>query len=397
MLSGEFSHAIRTEDLHTPLPDSVRILPSLLQDRGYFTGMMAKSHLGPNGDRQFQWYSPKLAEVFPAFLDSAGTRPFFLWVGFHWPHRPYQRTEVPHAHSPSHVTVTPYLVNTPETRADIARYYNAIARMDEEIGRMLAELDRRKLRERTLVVFLSDNGAPFPREKGTLYDSGTRTPLVFSWTSVIRPGTSYDRGVLSTVDLAPTLLDIAGGTPPETMQGHSFRALLTQPDSFVGGSYAYSERNWHDCDEHQRAVRTMRFKLIRTDAYLDLPLCTAADLGASPSFLSLRQRAKTRKLTPAQARLFEAPRARLELYDLRTDPWEVRNVADDPRYAEQVRKLSSVLEEWIEQSDDFPATYRVRDDNTDRVTGVQFTSKIPPLRNTDIPPAKERWGRQGPT
>jgi N-sulfoglucosamine sulfohydrolase len=397
ILSGEFSHAIRTEDLHTPLPDGVRLLPSYLQDRGYFTGMMAKSHLGANGDRQFQWYSAKLAEVFPAFLDSAGTRPFFLWVGFHWPHRPYQRTGVPHPHSASQVTVTPYLADTPETRADIARYYNAIARMDDEIGRLLAELDRRKLRQKTLVVFLSDNGAPFPREKGTLYDSGTRTPLVFSWASVIRPGSVYDRSVISTVDLAPTLLDVAGGTPPETMQGQSFRALLTQPDSFAGRMYAFSERNWHDCDEHQRAVRTLRFKLIRTDAYLDLPLCTAADLGASPSFLALRQRAKAGRLTPAQARLFEAPRARLELYDLESDPWEIRNVADEPRYAKDVRRLAAVLEEWIESSDDFPATYRVRDDNTDRTTGVQFTSKIPPLRNTDVPPAQERWGKQGPT
>src|SRR5919205_517732 len=92
----------------SPVPDSVRILPSYLQELGYFTGMMAKSHLGPNGDRQFQWYSPKLSQVFPTFLDSAGTRPFFLWVGFHWPHRPYQRSGVPHPHSPSQVKVTPY-------------------------------------------------------------------------------------------------------------------------------------------------------------------------------------------------------------------------------------------------------------------------------------------------
>ena len=101
MLSGMYSHATRTEDLHTPLPDSVRLLPSYLQDQGYFTGMMAKSHLGPNGDRQFQWYSPETAEAFPGFLDSAGTRPFFLWVGFHEPHRPYQLTGVPHPHTNS--------------------------------------------------------------------------------------------------------------------------------------------------------------------------------------------------------------------------------------------------------------------------------------------------------
>jgi arylsulfatase A-like enzyme len=397
MLSGMYSHATRTEDLHTPLPDSVRLLPSYLQDQGYFTGMMAKSHLGPNGDRQFQWYSPETAEAFPGFLDSAGTRPFFLWVGFHEPHRPYQLTGVPHPHTNSGSVVTPYLVDTPETRADIARYYDAIGRMDQQIGRMLAELDRRKLRNRTLIVFLSDNGAPFPREKGALYDSGTRTPLIFSWAPVIPAGRVYDQSALSTVDLAPTLLQVAGASLPEKMQGQSFSQLLTRPDSFSARAYVFSERNWHDCDEHQRAVRTMRYKLIRTDAYTELPLCTAADLGASPSFLSLRARAKAGRLTLAQRRLFEAPRARLELYDLKNDPWEIRNVADDPRYAKEVRSLAQALEDWIEQSDDFPATYRIRDDNTDRITGVQFTTKIPPLRNPDVPPASERWGRQGPT
>jgi N-sulfoglucosamine sulfohydrolase len=137
--------------------------------------------------------------------------------------------------------------------------------------------------------------------------------------------------------------------------------------------------------------------LIRTDSYTDLPLCTAADIGASPSFLALRARAKAGRLTPAQQRLFEAPRARLELYDLASDPWEVRNVADDPKYAKEVRELAAVLQEWMEQSDDFPATYRVREDNTDRITGVPFTSKIPPLRNVDVPPPSERWGKPGPS
>ncbi|HEX5576510.1 MAG TPA: sulfatase [Gemmatimonadales bacterium] len=397
ILSGKYSHATRTEDLHTPLPDGERLLPSYLQDRGYFTGMMAKTHLGPNGERQFQWYSPKLAEVFPAFLDSAAARPFFLWVAFHDPHRPYQRGAVTHPHSPSRVTVTPYLADTPETRADLALYYDATTRMDLEIGRILAELDRRNLREKTLVVFLSDNGAPFPREKGTLYDSGTRTPLIFSWSSVIQSGAAYNRGLVSTVDLAPTLLQIAAAKIPDGLQGGSFLELLTRPDSFAGRTYVFSERNWHDCDEHQRAVRSRRFKLIRTDAYTELPLCTAADIGASPSFLELRARAKAGRLTLAQRRLFESPRARLELYDLEADPWEIRNVADDPRYAKEVRELAAVLQRWMEESDDFPATYRIRDDNTDRITGVPFTTKIPPLRNPDVPPPAGRWGRQGPT
>jgi arylsulfatase A-like enzyme len=269
--------------------------------------------------------------------------------------------------------------------------------MDGEIGRMLAELERRKLGEKTLVLFFSDNGAPFPREKGTLYDGGTRTPLIFSWPSVIHPNSVYDRGLVSMVDLTPTLLEIAGATLPDAMQGRSFRPLLSAPDSYDGRDTVFSERNWHDCDEHQRAVRTTRFKLIRTDAYTELPLCITADIGASPSFLALRARAKAGRLTAAQRRLFEVPRARVELYDLTQDPWELHNVADDPRYARQVRALAGVLQEWMEQSGDFPAAYRVRDDNTDRITGVPFSSKIPPLRNAEIPPVKDRWGHEGPT
>ncbi len=396
MLSGIYSHATRTEDLHTPLPDGVRLLPSYLQAQGYFTGLMAKTHLGPNGEKQFQWYSPKTAAAFSGFLDSTGTRPFFLWVAFHEPHRPYHPESVAHRHRPERVVLTPYLADTPGTRADLVNYYDTIAHMDDAIGEMMAELERRELRQNTLVIFLSDNGAPFPREKGTLYDAGTRTPLVFSWPGRIPVGTVYDRGLVSTVDLTPTLLDVAGATPNDSVQGHSFRELFSEPATFTGRAHVFSERNWHDCDEHQRAVRTLRFKLIRTDAYTDLPLCTAADIGASPSFLALRARAKAGQLTSAQHRLFEVPRARLELYDLKADPWELRNVADEPRYARQVRELAAVLQQWMEQSDDFPAEYRVRDDNTDRITGVAFSSKIPPLRNPEPPPQKERWGVQGP-
>lgn len=397
MLSGKYPHATLTEDLHTPLPDNERILPSYLRDLGYFTGDMAKTHYGPNGERQFQWYSPETATAFPTFLDSAGTRPFFLWVGFHEPHRPYRAETVPHPHSPARVTVPPYLADTPETRADLALYYDAIGHMDGAIGEMMAELDRRHLTDHTLVIFLSDNGPPFPREKSTLYDPGTRTPLILSWHGRIPAGTTYDRGLVSTVDLTPTILELAGGKPPEGMQGRSFAELVTAPSTYAGREYVFSERNWHDCDEHQRAVRTSRYKLIRTDAYTDLPLCTAADIGASPSFLALRALAKAGRLTAAQRRLFEVPRARLELYDLKADPWELHNVADQPAYAKEVRQLAGVLQQWMEQSGDFPAAYRVRDDNTDRVTGVQFNTRIPPLRNTDVPPPDKRWGQAGPT
>ncbi len=396
MLTGRYPHATGTEDLHMPLPETERILPSYLRERGWFTGHMAKTHYGPAAERQFEWYSPETAPAFPAFLDAAGAKSFFLWVGFHEPHRPFRPDAIAAPHEPAGVKVPPHLADTPETRADLALYYDAIARSDEAIGTMLAELEGRKLRDNTLIVFLSDNGAPFPREKGTLYDSGIRTPLILSWPKVIRAGSVWDQGLVGTVDLTPTVLELAGVAVPKEMQGRSFRRLLTEPSAYAGRTHVFSERNWHDCDEHQRSVRTARFKLIRTDAYTGLPLCTAADIGASPSFLALRALAGAGGLSAAQRPLFQAPRPRLELYDLETDPWELRNVADDPRHAKVVRELAAVLQEWIEQSGDFPASYRVRDDNTDRVTGVQFSTRIPPLRHAELPDQERRWGVGGP-
>jgi arylsulfatase A-like enzyme len=213
---------------------------------------------------------------------------------------------------------------------------------------------------------------------------------------MVTRGQVYARGIVSTIDLPGTLLEVAGSTGGDTKR-RSFAELLTNPGGYPGSEYVFSERNWHDCDEHQRAVRTSRFKLIRTDAYTELPLCTAADIGSSPSFQALRARARAGRLTPAQQRLFEVPRARLELYDVVADPWELRNLAGDPRYVRELRELTAVLQKWMEQTDDFPGAYRVRDDNTDRITGLPFTSKIPLLRNTEVPGSDKRWGEQGPT
>jgi arylsulfatase A-like enzyme len=225
---------------------------------------------------------------------------------------------------------------------------------------------------------------PFPRAKGTVYDEGIRTPLIFSWPRVVSSGQVYDRGLVSVVDLAPTFLELAGIPLPSTMQGRSIRDLLTDPAGHAGREMVFSERNWHDCDEHIRSVRTARYKLIRTDAYLELPLCTAADLASSPSWFSLIQAKEAGTLTPAQARLFETPRARIELYDLETDPWELHNVADEAAYAGTARELAVALDRWIEETGDFPAWTRVRDDHTDRVTGVRFSDRVPPMRNAEM-------------
>lgn len=381
ILTGKYPHATGAEDLHMPLPSNEIILPTYLQQLGYFTGHMRKTHYGPNGERQFQWYSNNVND-FDQFLDEAGDRSFFLWVGFTDPHRPYEPGAINPPHDPVTVKVPPYLVDTPETRADLALYYDEISRMDGHIGQFLEELDRRNLRENTLIIYLSDNGMPFPGAKGTVYDEGIHTPLILSWPSRIQSGTRY-KGLTSVIDLAPTLIDIAGGIPPATMQGQSIKNVLTD-QSVPGCEYVFSERNWHDCDEHIRSVRSDRYKVIR-NAYIELPHGTPADASSSPTWYSLLAAKNEGTLTPAQARIFQVPRPRVELYDLEHDPWELNNLAGHPDYAEIGGKLLRVLDDWIKETGDFPPYLRRRDDHTDRITGIRFSFDIPPMYNEQEP------------
>ena len=373
ILTGKYPHATGAEDLHTPLPAGEQLLPSYLKDAGYFSGNIRKSHLGPNGDAQFDWYARNLSN-FSAFLDSCKSQPFFMWVGFVDPHRPYQAGTIARTHDPADVTVPPFLDDTPETRADLASYYDEITRLDMGVDSLITELDRRGLTQNTLVIFFSDNGAPFPREKGTVYDAGIKTPFIFSWPKRIQAGSVYD-GLVSLVDLAPTLLEIAGLEPPAEMQGQSFVGIL-QDQSLPGREFVFSERNWHNCDEHIRSVRTSRLKLIE-NAYTEWPHGSASDITSSPAWQALYHLKQENKLTKAQRLLFEVPRPRIELYDLENDPWEIDNLAADPDYRKTVMELFSVLEDWKEETGDYPPSERRRDDNVDRITGVKFTKTIP--------------------
>ena len=149
------------------------------------------------------------------------------------------------------------------------------------------------------------------------------------------------------------------------------------------GDHAFCQRNWHNCDEHMRGIRTGRYKLI-TNAYTDLPHGTAADIGSSPAYKDLLAARSSGQLTPAQQRLFEVPRPAVELYDLDADPFELDNRADDPGLADVRADLLGRLETWHQATGDFPPWRRRRADNTDRQTGVKFWPEhhLPPLFDT---------------
>ncbi len=368
VLTGKYPHATGAEDLHMPLPAGEKMLPTYLREAGYYTGHLRKTHYGPNGEKQFDWYSKDLT-AFDKFLDATEDQPFFMWVGFKDPHRPYQKGAFEPSHDPTQVKVPPFLVDNPETRADLAQYYDEIARMDSNIGKFLQSIEGRGRLENTVVIFFSDNGAPFPREKGSLYDAGIKTPLIISWPGFIKPGVKYD-GLMSVVDLAPTTLEIAGVAVPAHMQGKSFREIFNN-QQLPGRDYVFSERNWHNCDEHMRSVRSSRYKLI-SNAYTELPHGTAADITGSTSWQSLFDLKQAGKLTPAQSLLFEVPRPRIEFYDLENDPWELHNIASVPENKKIVQEHYKVLQEWQNETGDFPPSTRRRADNFDRITGVEL-------------------------
>jgi len=386
MLSGQFAHTIGTEDLHAPLEEGIKILPSYLQDAGYFTGCMLKKHYGGKyANEQFNWYdngfqiwlkdqakwNREAVNYFTDFLDSVQNKPFFLWVGFVDPHREYNDSPIKKVNNPDDVYVPPYLVDSEKTRRDLADYYDEISRMDNHIGLMLEQLEKRGLRENTLIVFLSDNGMPFPRAKGTVYDAGIKTPLIFAWDGVIKPGAKYME-LVSSIDLAATLLDVAGEPVPEDIYSRSIRRIFTD-QTIPGRDYVFSERNWHDADEHIRCVRTKKYKFI-LNSYIEWP---HGMLGTDPSWYELKNRQKQGKLTSAQQRLFECPRPAVEIYDLEKDPYELNNVADEAEYLEIGKELALELENWRDSTGDHPSHERRKSDKIDRVTGFPHTKKIP--------------------
>jgi arylsulfatase A-like enzyme len=120
-------------------------------------------------------------EWIPLLKDRPKDKPFFLWLAALDPHRPYYEDILPDPTDPSRIRLAPYHLDTPKVRRDYALYYDEIKRLDKYVGLVTQELARQKIAENTLVLFISDNGRPFPRDKTSIYDSGIRTPLIARW------------------------------------------------------------------------------------------------------------------------------------------------------------------------------------------------------------------------
>lgn len=248
---------------------------------------------------------------------------------------------------PDSIVLPPYFPDTPEVRLAMARMYTQIERSDQHLGEVLAQLEEDGLADNTIVFHWSDHG-PLPRGKRWLYDAGLHVPLIIRWSGHIPPGQISDR-LVSTIDLAPTVLSVAGIEIPSHMQGRAFLGSQAAP----ARRYIYASRDRHDeAYDMVRAVRDQRFKYIR-NYYPNQPyLLWLPYHNRHPIVQEMWRLHQAGQLHGAQALLFQNERPPEELYDTQSDPYEIHNLASDPAYAKELRRMRRALDAWLDEVGD---------------------------------------------
>lgn len=353
IMTGRYPHCAGAKELHQPLPAGQVVFAGLLRQAGYHTAAAGKWHLGEAAKVNFNTIAgggPSGCEKWVETLrNRPKNKPFFLWLAAIDPHRDYKPNTIPQPHKPEDAVVPPFLPDVPETRRDLGMYYDEVTRLDGYVGQVLDELNGQGVMDDTFVLFLSDNGRPFPRCKTTVYDSGVQTPFIVRWPGKTKPGAICD-SLVSSIDIAPTIVGLAGLDPSPTFQGRSFAPLLADPQASVR-EYVFAEHNWHDYRAHERSVRSKRYLYIR-NAFPDLPCTPPADAVRSITFQTMRDLHVRDKLPPEQLGCFVTPRATEELYDVQADPHQLMNVAGDPKYAKVLDRLRQEHENWVRETDD---------------------------------------------
>lgn len=333
---------------HQSLLDGIETLPAMLRRAGYATALVGKKHVGPDSafpyevelvpERSGIRDVRELAIAASSFIRSTDDRPFFVTVAYSDPHRAavdYGNDRAwpdvkPVVYDPRRVPIPSHLPDIPPVRADLAEYYESLSRLDSGIGMILDDLAASGHADDTLVIFLSDNGRPFPGAKTNLYDPGLHLPLI-----VCAPGVAgaVNDAMVSWVDIAPTVLAFTGVAPPTTypLSGISLLPLLGQPHG-AGRDTVFASHDFHEINQYypMRGVRTRTHSYVANLAHpLDYPI--AGDVAGSPSWKAIAADPAIHLGKRTQAAYLKRPAE--ELYDLTRDPDELVNVIADPAYA----------------------------------------------------------------
>ncbi len=355
LMTGRYPHSngvygLSQEGMFSQFHANEKPMANLLHDAGYDSYKFGLQHA--TYDESFLKFKPyrqsggekectKVAGSVIEFLKERKAQeqhaPFFAHVGFFEPHRPFD-FEGAEPDSALGVSIPPYIKHTPEAEQDFAMFQGAIKKVDQAIGRVYQAIQDLGYAEDTLVIFTVDHGFPFFRAKGTLYDPGLKTALLMRCPRYgITGGKRYTQ-LISNIDLLPTVLEAAGISIPEQVQGKSFWSLLTgkpyQPNKAV-----FAEKTYHNSYDPMRAIRTEHFKLIfnfESTHGVQVPGDVAKSLSSS-------------KMLPE---LFAPIKPFMELYDLKLDPWESKNLAQEPEYETIKQELAGRLYQWMADTQD---------------------------------------------
>ena len=350
-----------------PLPPGVHTITDYFRAAGYFTCNLApdapadkgaKKQKGPSGSRGAGKTDFNFLTSTPPFDGNnwnqrARGQPFFAQItiaethkGAGWPlARQVLGTDcVP----PDKVKLPPYYPDHPVARDEYANYLDAIMLMDRYVGELLGRLEADGLAKNTIVIFSGDNGQCLFRSKQFLYDGGLHLPLLIAWPDRRRAGEVDDR-LLSHIDLSAALLGMAGIKPLPAMQGRDFLDPNTPKREHV-----FAARDRMDAStDRMRAVRTARFKYIRNYfPMIPYQQHNAYKERSYPTWNLVKELAREGKLTP-EAALFASPTKPVEeLFDLQSDPHEVKNLAGDPGHAAALKELRGLVDAWVRETND---------------------------------------------
>jgi N-sulfoglucosamine sulfohydrolase len=394
LLSGLQSHANGMYGLehtyhHFGSFSRIKSLPVLLADAGYHTARVGKYHVAPESVYSFQSVlseglandpntlgrSPvQMAEKCSTLVQNK-ENPFFLYYASDDPHRSngvlpnglptFDSYPEPNlfgnrkqgypgireiTYSAREVIVPGFLPDNQVTRAEIAQYYQAVSRLDQGVGRLIQILKEAGQYDNTLIIYLSDNGIAFPGAKTTLYDSGTKLPLIVKMPAGTQKNQVRD-ALISWVDITPTALDYAGMDAGKyQFHGKSFRNVLEDEKS-QSQKQIFASHSLHEVTGYypMRAIRTNQYKLIYNIAH-QLTFPVARDLVESSTWQSVSS-AGSGMLGKRSITAF-LNRPKFELYDIQKDPAEINNLAQKKQYQAVFEDLLTRLKQFQNDTSD---------------------------------------------
>lgn len=335
--------------------EDIKTLPMALNEAGYDTTLIGFSHetIGKEEPGKsssttrlgYQNYvhvegnfAPEVTNEAIKFFEEKrhSETPFFVNIGFEETHRPFERYE-PYMDKLEDIEVLPYLPDTLNVRRDLSLFHGSVKVLDEAIGRITKTLKETRLDENTIVIYTTDHGLAFPRAKGTLKDAGIETALIIRVPYVDVQGRKLNH-LLCNVDLMPTILDLVGAEIPEGIDGKSFAKLLLGKSEDEVREEFFCEMTWHDQYHPMRGVRTKEFKFIK-NFHNGPKIYMPYDIHSSLSGVDVRDQ-------------FYVDAQKEEIYDLKNDPLEERNLIDDEEYELVANQLRQRLEEWMVRTND---------------------------------------------